>query len=367
MKANSVGLGVNITPRQINFRSENDVHAPQDGHDEFVRSKERPQKKKTAGYIVAALIALGAGALLAHQSGWFGKCKEKLGAAAKETIGIKEFKSIDEAKKYFEDLGIETEFRGVTDEHLPLLNRIQSDLSKIKEMGVKIDKPDSINISDWSNVSEYEELCRKRGVSIERKEGYFAFCSGADKNQSHIFINGSKPTTDVFRHEMGHANHHRGHDSFWEAKGVKGYDFANKQLELLGENIKVYDGGAVHNSPMFNVFKLAFNNASSRYVFPTAERETRYIYVKNMLEKMQKETNCYSPENLGEQVAYVFDGLIKGNKFSDEVMLYYDFAGGARIPNLKFGEKTYDEYIESLYNNKELIEKLRANVKISKI
>lgn len=360
MKANSVGVNVNVYPNRINFRSENVVHAPQNEHDEFVRSEKSSTNKKT-WWVVGGLVLAGVGALFAHKAGWFKKSVDKV------VTGDANFKTVSEAKEYFEKMGINTEFRGVTDEHLPMLNRIKSDLGQIKEMGVKIEKPDSITISDWTNASEYEELCRLKGVNIERKENYFAFCAGADKNKSHIFINGSKPTTDVFRHEMGHANHHRGHDSFWEAKGVKGYDFANKQLELLGENIKVYDGGAVHNSPMFNIFHLAFSNASSRYVFPTAERETRYIYVKNMLDKMQKETNCYSPEDLGEQVAYVFDGLIKGNKFSDEVMLYYDFTGGARIPNLKFGEKTYDEYIESLYNNKELIEKLRANVKISKI
>ena len=48
-------------------------------------------------------------------------------------------------------------------------------------------------------------------------------------------------------------------------------------------------------------------------------------------------------------------------------MLYYDFAGGARIPNLKIDGKTYDEYIESLYNNKDLSEKLKQNIKICKI
>ena len=365
MKANNIcaglGLGINTNPTgQINFRSENVTHVPQSGHDEFVRSK-KSSSKKTTGWVVAGLITAASVALLAHQSGWFKKIVDKA-----INSGDK-FKSIEEAKKYFENLGIETEFRGVTDEHLPMLDRIKSDLAKTKEMGVKIDKPDSITISDWSNASEYEELCRKRGVNIERKENFFAFCAGAEKNKSHIFINGSKPTTDVFRHEMGHANHYRGQDSFWESKGVNCYDFANKQLELLGENIKVYDGGAVHSKPMFTIFHLAFNNANSRYVFPTAERETRFVYIHKMLEKMQKETSCYSPEALGEQVAYIFDGLVKGQKYSDEVMLYYDFAGGARIPNLKINGKTYDEYIESLYNNKDLISKLRENVIISKI
>ena len=85
MKANNISVGIGITPittEKINFRSENVVHAPQDGHDEFVRSEKNPSKKQT-GWIVAGLIATGAIALLAHQSGWWGKCKEKLGATAK--------------------------------------------------------------------------------------------------------------------------------------------------------------------------------------------------------------------------------------------------------------------------------------------
>ena len=95
--------------------------------------------------------------------------------------------------------------------------------------------------------------------------------------------------------------------------------------------------------------------------------ETRYVYVNNIVNKMNEETHCYSPQDLDEHVAYVFDGLVKGKKFSDEVMLYYDFAGGARIPNFKIGGKTYDEYIESLYNNSELVQRLRDNIKILKL
>ena len=361
MKANSVIAGVNIPAKQIIFRSENNVRVSQNGHDEFVHSQKTQSNKKT-WWALGGVAALAAGALIAHKSGLFKKAVNKV--AATEDA---KFTNIEEAKKYFENLGIEIEFRSVTNEHLPQLNRIKDDLKQIKEMGVKIDKPDSITISDWTNAAEYEELCSKKGITIERKEEYFAFCAGAKNNKSHIFINSSKPTSDVFKHEMGHANHYTGHDSYWESKGIKNSDFANKQLELLGENIKVYDAGPVHDKHVYNIFHLSFNNAGSRFVFPTTERETRYIYTKTMLDKMQAETNCYSPDALGEQVAYVFDGLLKGKKYSDEVMLYYDFAGGARVPNLKIDGKSYDDYMESLYNNKELIAKLRENIKISKI
>ena len=163
---------------------------------------------------------------------------------------------------------------------------------------------------------------------------------------------------------MGHANHFRGHDSFWEAKGLINQDFADKQLDILGQDIKIYRG----TSDFKNIFQFNPDNNSAKFAFPNQDRETRFIYVNDIVNRMNQETSCYKPESLSEQVAYVFDGQVKENKtFSDEVMLYYDFAGGARIPNLKIKGKTYDEYIESLYNNKELVQKLRDNIKILKL
>lgn len=335
--------------------------APQIESDKFVSS----QKKQANKTLLAAcgLIILGLGAFLTHRAGWWSKAKTN----SDNIIGSDAvFKKVDDAKKYFENLGIDTIFRDVTDEHLPLLNRIKDDLTKLKELGVKFDKPKTLTISDWHKAQEYEELCAKRGISIERIENYHAFCAGDKDGANHVFVNSSKPASNCFRHEMGHANHHRGHDSFWEAKGIKDHDFADKQLEILGKDIKVYRNGTVDNVELNNIFNLTLKN-DGRGIFPTSDMETRYVYCSDILAKMQQETICYKPDSLSEQVAYVFDGLVKGDKFSDEVMLYYDFAGGARIPNLKIGEKTYDEYIESLYNNPELIQKLRDNIKILKL
>ncbi len=354
MKVNSVG--VNIIPKQLNFRSENMVHAPQNGHDEFVSAKKETKSSK-AWLIASGLILAGVGAFLAHKAGWWSKCDIK----ANDVFG--EFKSVKEAKKYFEDLGINTEFKDVNNEHLPLLNRIKEDLKKLKELGVKFDKPDTLTISDWHKAEEYEELCRKRGVNIERIEEYYAFCAGDKNGANHVFVNSSKPSSDFFRHEMGHANHHRGHDSFWEAQGVTNQDFADKQLEILGQDIKIFRG----TKDFKNIFHFNPAQSSTKFAFPNQNMETRFVYVNDIVNKMQTETSCYKPDSLSEQVAYVFDELVKGNKFSDEVMLYYDFAGGARIPNLKIDGKTYNEYIESLYNNPELIQRLKNNIKISKL
>ena len=341
------------------FRNEPVIAPKQSEHDEFVMAKKETKNSK-AWYIAGGLILAGIGAFLTHKAGWWGVVKKENNNAVTDTV----FKSIDDAKKYFENLGIDTIFRDVSEEHLPLLNRIKDDMKKIKALGVKFDKPDTLTISDWHKAEEYAELCRKRGVNIERIEEYHAFCAGDKDGANHVFVNSSKPTTDFFRHEMGHANHHRGHDSFWEAKGIINHDFADKQLEFLGQDIKIYRG----TNDFKNIFHFSPEQNSAKFAFPNQDMETRYVYVNNIVNKMQEETNCYKPESLSEQVAYVFDGLVKGDKtFSDEVMLYYDFAGGARIPNLKIKGKTYDEYIESLYNNPELIQKLKDNIKILKL
>lgn len=359
MKVSSVNQQPNkIVLTAPNFRSEYIASVQQTTTDRFIKETETKTNNK-AWYIAGGLILAGIGAFFTHKAGWWGGVKENNNKTVTDVI----FKTVDEAKKYFENMGIDTIFRDVTEEHVPLLNRIKEDLKKLKELGVKFDKPDTLTISDWHKAEEYEELCRKRGINIERMEEYHAFCAGDKDGANHVFVNASKSGTDYFRHEMGHANHHRGHDSFWEAKGVNGFDFADKQLELLGSDNKIFrEAGKFYNILHFNP-----EISTTKYAFPNHNGETRYVYVNNIVNKMQQETNCYKPESLSEQVAYVFDRLVKGDKFSDEVMLYYDFAGGARIPNLKIGGKTYDEYIESLYNNPALIQKLRANIKILKL
>ena len=362
MKANSVGLGVNIPTVQLNFRSENTVHAPLNGHDEFVRS-EKPSSKKKTGWIVAGLVTLGAGALLAHQSRWFKKATDKVVSS-----GDVKFKSIDEAKKYFENIGVETDFRGANETHLDMLNRIKENINQLKEMGVKKETPNSITISDWKNREETKELFQKRSSARDEapESGYYkAFSTYKNGEEAHILID-SNASFDQFRHEMGHVNHHIGLDSFWHSKGLNGTDFANKQLEIIGAEEKIFP----QNRGLYgrNLIEFPVDGTGAKFRFATENGEIRYVYPQNMIDKMQAETKAYDGgKTVTEQIAYMFEGMLKGEKFSDEAMLYYDFAGGARIPNLKIDGKTYDEYIESLYNNKELIEKLRQNIQISKI
>ena len=356
MKVNGVDVKRNTYYQTPIIRGKKPVAATQNRQDEVVMPNKKQNNRSVL--VLCGLAMAGIGAFLAHKEGLFTRFKDNV-----ITGGETKLNNINQAKEYFEKLGIDTIFKDVTEEHLPMLNRIKRDIAKLTELDTKFKKPDSITISDWKKVSEYEELCRKRGVSVERRENYHAFCSGDSEGRSHIFINASHPQTDVFRHEMGHANHHRGHDSFWEAKGIKQHDFADKQLEILGEDMKIYRGAG----NFYNIFHFNPDESQRKFAIPNQDLETRFVYIKGILNKMQEETNCYAPESISEQVAYIFDGLVRGKKYSDEVMLYYDFSGGARIPNLKIEGKNYDEYIETLYNNAELIQKMKDNIIISKI
>jgi len=364
MKANIVGIsnGINIHSKQVNFKKENTVHTPLNGHDELVYNS-KSSSNANAWWIIAGLGITAIGAFIAHKAGWFNKSLDKI----VNNDDIK-FTNLEQAKKYFEDIGIEVDFRGAKDKHLSMLNQIKNNIQQLKKMGVKKEKPDSITISDWKNREETKELFQKRGSIQDEvpKSGYYkAFSVFGGKEEAHILID-SNASFDQFRHEMGHINHHRGLDSYWHSKGLKGHEFANKQLEILGIKEKIYS--RIVGFSGRNIIEFPVEGSGARFKFPTENREIRYIYTQNMIDKMQQETHAYdNGKTITEQIAYVFEGLLKGDKFSDETMLYYDFAGGARIPNLKIHGKTYDEYLESLYNNKELIDKLRQNIKISKV
>ena len=348
------------TRQNTTFRSVQAV-MPTDRHDQFIKTDKSDSTKK-AWWIAGGVTLLGVGAFFAHKAGWFKRSVDKA-ISKNDILNIKEFKKVDEAKEYFEALGIKTEFRDVTEEHIPLLNRIKENLKQLKEMEIKIDKPDSINISNWQNEAEYREVLSNRGVKVnDYIPNYHALCATNKQQENHIFINSNITAFDKFRHEMGHANYYRGMDSFWEAKGMTNTEHANKQLEILGSTEKMYDGGLQN---LTNIIQFKPDNAS-RYIFPNSEMKSIYVDTSAAVNKMQTEVNCYNSSSIEEQCADIFEGLLQGKKYSDEVMLYYDFAGGARIPKLNINGKTYDEYIESLYNNQNLIAKLRENIILSR-
>ena len=251
MKVSIIDTGINIVPKQTNFRSQNTVYAIQNGHDEFIATKKETKNSK-AWWVAAGLVLTGIGAIWGHKAGWFKKSADKL-INSNET-----FKNIDNAKKYFENLGVETEFRGVKDEHLPLLNRIKENIKQLQEMGVKKEKPDSITISDWNNKAELEELYRNKGVTLsEYKPGYFAQTLTSQNGKKHIFINSNHPNFDMFRHEMGHVNDGL-YNSYWHAKGIQGHDFADKQLNIIGKNEKISRQTADFNNIFYFIVFISY-------------------------------------------------------------------------------------------------------------
>ena len=86
---------------------------------------------------------------------------------------------------------------------------------------------------------------------------------------------------------------------------------------------------------------------------------------------MQTEAGVYkiniSETYAWEQTAEMFAKLNKGHQFSDEVMLMYDFIGRSRVPNLVIKGQKYDDYIASLYQNEEILQKLRDSIEIKQI
>ncbi|MBR1776887.1 hypothetical protein IJ750_07440 [bacterium] len=351
----SVGKTSNISINHAAFKGVQDLPS------KVNNSKKSEANNKHSAIIAAAAIGACAIAGIAlHKNGVL----KNIFTKSKELAKDDSFKTIDEAKNYFEKQGIEVDFRGASNDHLNMINNIKNDLLKLKELGVKIDKPNSLTISDWSKKEEYAQIFREKGLEyITLPETMHAVCRRSG-NSNHVFINSKYPDFCKFKHEMGHANHFSAHDSYFESLGIKGNDFVNKQLEVIGAgDIKVFK-----NPKFFNIFNNTANKENGSYIYVIADENSKTIYFNadRILAKMQCETDCYAPNLMIEQIADIFEGLANGKKYSDSVMLMYDFCGGARIPNIKINNLCYDEYIRTLYQNPRLLEELRCCIGIMK-
>ena len=100
-------------------------------------------------------------------------------------------------------------------------------------------------------------------------------------------------------------------------------------------------------------------------IIPLSTGKILTVDVSKMTAYMNGKCHCYNKEYLSEQVAEIFEDLLKGRRYNDLTMLMYDFAGGGRIPNLIINGQKYDDYIKSLYENKELVNKLKEFIEIS--
>ena len=316
---------------------------------------------------------------------------------------IPDFKNIEEAKEYFESIGVKTFFKSGSESHLSDLNKIKDDLVILEKNGVELPKPESIIVNDWHNKDELKQILREMNIKATKAD----FCSsntwawgtvvkGTD-NKCHVLINSSfSGNYGKFIHEMGHIHQDFLKSSYWHSKGLNDKEFIEKQIEIMGLsdigihndgiNMIIRDFGAEDTPSILRGYTSSNANSNVKtklkQMFPSITNESDYdklftilgkdrktyiINAKKMVDKMYSESGVYAPSKTWENVAEIFQGLNEGKEYSDLVMLMYDICGGGRVPNLKIKGKKYDDYIESLYSNPELIRQFRECIEVKKL
>ena len=315
-----------------------------------------------------------------------------------------EFKNLDDAKSWFDSVGIKTDFRPGAESHLEDLNNFKKDITMMEKNGVAMPRPHAIAIGDWHNQTEMKEIfhslnlpddATKLAADLDRI-GLWGVAKVDKNNQLCVIVNSKFGNCGAFAHEMGH--HHQDFGtSFWHNKGLLGDDFMSKQLEILGlpktkvtyvSGREYFEGKdilqSILRSPTFfnngsynmgiiqrHFPQLNKNDFAKVFCFHTDDGKKYILNAKKLIDKMQTETDVYrinlSETYVWEQAAEMFAKLNKGHQFSDEVMLMYDFIGGGRVPNLVIKGQKYDDYIASLYQNKELLQKLRDCIEIKRL
>ena len=283
------------------------------------------------------------------------------------------FRTQEEIIQYFKNLGIDVKLENFTSTHLESFNLIRNDIELLRRMGLKESIPKGICLSDWRNIEKTKTLLTAYGLDMRLPAERRAYCGGKSNT---VFINSSdealKDSNGVFRkfkHEIGHRRHY----THYNSKGVLGSNgansvlgsgiqdniaFANRQLKVLG-----IDGQVATIKDVETPYHLAAPFRGK--IIPLSTGKLLTVDVSKMTAYMNGKCHCYNKEFLSEQVAEVFEDLLKSRRYDDLTMLMYDFAGGDRIPNLIINGRKYDDYIKSLYENKELVNKLKEFIEIS--
>ena len=324
---------------------------------------------------------------------WGSFCREN----KNNKIKMQEFKSIDKAKEYFETLGVKTVFKEGSQNHLADLNNIKKDLITLEKNGVVLSKPNSVILCNWSNLEEVKQVLEPLNISEEtanlcnKSSGFWGTVAKSSDDKYHVLINtGFNGDYGRFIHEMGHIHQDYLNSSYWGSKGLTGEEFMAKQMEILGLSdigissayinmlrrekapllmlrsasldIKGFDMARDKAMRMFDNIKE--EDYSKIFMIFGADEKTYYLNAKKMVDKMAGESGVYAPSKLWENVAEIFQGLNQGKEYSDLVMLMYDISGGGRVPNRVIKGMKYDNYIESLYKNEDLIRQLRECIEI---
>ena len=312
---------------------------------------------------------------------------------------IADFKNISDAKRYFENIGISTVFKDGAERHLADLNQIKGDLALLEKNGVALPKPETIIMSDWHNIDELKQIFRSLNIREEEADichkfsGFWGTVKRGSDNKCHVIINTSfSGNYGKFIHEMGHIHHDYLNSSYLHTKVRSEEEFLKKQMEILGISriglssgyidslardgddyiksiLRVYNMEDASSETFAKIKRLFHNietNGDCEKVFSINGKDgkTYAINAKRMVDMMANESGVYAPTKMWENVAEIFQGLNEGKTYSDLVMLMYDLNGGGRVPNLVIKGKKYDDYIESLYNNKDLIRQLRETIDV---
>ncbi len=126
---------------------------------------------------------------------------------------IADFKNIDEAKAWFDNFGIKTEFRDVSNSDLVHINKIAKDFAELDRLGVTVSKPDSLVISDWNKKNELIRLLTERNINPDLGFSYaWGYAPISTDGTINIFLNINKLSNiakgNIVQHEIGHQSRH---------------------------------------------------------------------------------------------------------------------------------------------------------------
>lgn len=239
--------------------------------------------------------------------------------SSRTPIQGRQFSSIREAESHFSNMGINADFSKCTD--LRQLTQIDAELAKIRALGIE-SQVKFITVTPFDRQSMLNAT-RARGLELTENmhSGIYGY-----SDKGHVFLNSNgngfrrmANGSDVIKHEIGHYHRNVLKDNFYGAAEDANEVFVNTVRNIARKN-----------------------NISTNQV------------LDKMTSRLHSEVKAYSPMG-DESFADMFSLMIDGKQYSKGAMLFYDMAGGARIPNKVINGMKYDDYMAELYLDAENI------------
>lgn len=229
----------------------------------------------------------------------------------------RQFTSIKEAEAHFRNMGIDADLSKCAD--LQHLTQLDAELAKIKAMGID-SQVKSITVTPFDRASMLNAT-RARGIELTENvhSGIYGY-----SDEGHIFLNSNgngfrrmANGSDVIKHEIGY--YHR---------------------NVLKDNVLGTGTNEIFTNTVRNIARKT--NMTTEQV------------LEKLTSKLHSEVKAYS-SMADESFADMFSLMIDGKQYSKGAMLFYDMAGGGRIPNKVINGMKYDDYVLSLYEDAENI------------